>query len=217
MAAGRGPLPLVRALSRRLTPRLAAWNVSADQATCASMLLGLAAAAAYLDGSRAHVLSGAALLIACYVLDNCDGELARARGTASARGALLDTASDAVVHVVLFAAMGVGLTRALGDPTWAWLGLLAASGAAINSAIAIRVQLRAVHPTPSADAGGATPRGALEWLLFAFRELGRADFCFLLALATAAQLHGWLLAASAVGAHVYWITAFSRSARRFRV
>jgi phosphatidylglycerophosphate synthase len=210
-------LPVIRLVSRRVLPLLARTPATANQLTVASLLLGLAAALCYATGERGLTLIGAALVIGCYVLDNCDGDLARLRGTSSRFGAVLDTAVDCVVHMVLFAAIGFGLTRASGDLIWTWLGLAATAGATINSVIAMRRELRGAGPVAAPGSPQTSPHGPGEWVLFAFRELSRADFCFLLALATAAGVHGWLLAASAAGAQAYWVSALSRAAQRFQV
>lgn len=208
-------LPVIRVISRRVLPLIARTPATPNQLTVVSLVLGLAAAGCYLTGDASWALVGAALFMGCYILDNCDGDLARLHGTPSRFGAVLDTAVDCVVHLVLFAAIGFGLTRASGDMIWTWLGLTATAGAAINSVIAMRKELRGAGPDAAPGSPHASPHGPGEWLLFAFRELSRADFCFLLALATAIGVHGWLLAASAVGAHVYWLSAFSRAAQRF--
>jgi phosphatidylglycerophosphate synthase len=79
-------------------------------ATC-----GVAAAVAIFDG---RLLVGALLLQAKTVLDNADGQLARATGRTSVFGRYLDSESDLAVNAVVFAALG----SATGRP---WLALTA--------------------------------------------------------------------------------------------
>ena len=61
------------------------------------------------------------------------------------------------------------------------------------------------------------PTTPLLWVIYFYRELSRADFCFLVLLL--ALLGGlWvLLPAGAIGAQIYWMTQFVRGARQFHV
>ena len=63
------------------------------------------AAAAYLIGAH-HFIAAALLLQLKTVLDNADGQLARATGRVSAFGRYLDSESDLLVDALLFAALG---------------------------------------------------------------------------------------------------------------
>jgi phosphatidylglycerophosphate synthase len=72
-------------------------------ATC-----GVAAALAVFDG---RLLVGALLLQAKTVLDNADGQLARATGQTSVLGRYLDSESDLAVNAVVFAALGQAIGR----------------------------------------------------------------------------------------------------------
>ena len=50
-----------------------------------------------------------------------------------------------------------------------------------------------------------------------FRELSRADFCFIVLALAIFDLTWVLLPAAAVGAHAYWVFRFASGANRFRV
>lgn len=69
----------------------------------ANALVGLAAAVALLSGD---LVTGALLLQLKTVLDNADGQLARASGRVTAAGRYLDTESDLVVNAVVLASLG---------------------------------------------------------------------------------------------------------------
>ncbi len=89
---GRAVSPLVRGLERmRVTPT-------------AVTLLGLAVTVvgATIIGAG-HPLTGAAVVAAGVLLDLVDGPLARATGRASARGALVDTVSDRLAELAIWA------------------------------------------------------------------------------------------------------------------
>ena len=70
--------PLLRHLSVRVTPLLARFPVTANQITLASLALGLGCAWAMTGEGRAMTTAGGVMLVLCYLLDNCDGEIAGA-------------------------------------------------------------------------------------------------------------------------------------------
>lgn len=79
-------------------------RVSPTAVVLANALAGLAAAAAILGG---ELVVGALLLQLKTVLDNADGQLARASGRTTALGRYLDTEVDLVVNAALIAALGL--------------------------------------------------------------------------------------------------------------
>lgn len=94
--------------------------------TLVSIGIGLAAAVFFALGDRGAAITGSLLLIVSYVLDNCDGEVARARGMTSRFGMLLDTFGDWLIHALLFVGLGFGAMAAFDQVVWLWMGLLAA-------------------------------------------------------------------------------------------
>ena len=218
---GRGPqhlLPLVRHLSSWLVLRLVRLPVSANHVTAASLILGLGCAWSFLQGSPAWTATGALLFIASTVLDYCDGEVARLKNQCSTFGMHFDTFSDWAVHSGLFIGLGLGAARAADQDMWLWLGLTAAAGSTINYAIWMvltsreRTQEGERDDAEDAAGPGARPLGAKEWAVFAFRELARADFCFIVLALALFDVVWVLLPAAAVGAQVYWLTRFLRGA-----
>ncbi len=65
-----------------------------------------AGVAAAVELARGRLVVAALLLVVKTVLDNADGQLARASGRVSALGRYLDSESDLVVNAALFAALG---------------------------------------------------------------------------------------------------------------
>jgi phosphatidylglycerophosphate synthase len=82
---------------------------------------GLAAA---VELARGHLLEAAALVVVKTVLDNADGQLARASARVTAVGRYLDSESDLVVNAALFAALG----HATGLPVLAATAFVALTG-----------------------------------------------------------------------------------------
>ena len=217
----RGPrhlLPLVRHLSSWLTPLLVRLPVSANHVTAASLILGLGCAWSFFQGSAAWTVAGAVLFVASTVLDYCDGEVARLKNQCTTFGMHFDTFADWVVHSGIFICLGFATARVADQEMWLWLGLIAAAGSTINYGIWIvytrrqRTQEGERGDTEVAAEVDARPGNAKEWAVFAFRELARADFYFIVLALALFDVVWVLLPAGAVGAQVYWLTRFLRGA-----
>ena len=124
--------PLIRHLSVHVTPVLARLPVHASQITAVSLLAGLASGWCMMQGERTWGIIGGVLLVISYVLDNCDGEIARLKNQSSRFGMHFDNFVDTAVHTFFFAALGVGIKKTTGQDAWLWLGSIAAAGSAIN-------------------------------------------------------------------------------------
>lgn len=125
-----------------------------------TLLSGAAGVLAFLSfsaGNRIGFILGAFLFEAFYILDNCDGEVARTRGLSSKFGSWLDTIIDCCVHVLCFIGIGLGLSRTTGIPMMLFVGLMAGLGAFLSMFVAMLQKTRnyglAVHGMPKAPAG----------------------------------------------------------------
>ncbi len=214
-------LPLVRHLAAWTTPWLARTPVSANQVTFLSMVFGLGCAWALARGEWAWTLAGALMLMVAYVLDSCDGEIARLKDQCSAFGGHFDTFVDWIVHSAFFAGLGVGVSRQSGEDLWLWLGLIAACGCTINYIAGFLLKARdraraAERPMASGSADShRNPETPLEWAVFIFRELTRADFWIIVLALSVFDVTWVLLPAGAIGAQIYWATQFIGCAREF--
>ncbi len=217
-------LPLVRHLSWRVSLGLARLPVTPNQITAASLVAGLACAWCLATGDYGFGIAGALLLVAAYVLDNADGEIARLKDQCSVFGDRFDTCADWIVHTAFFAALGIGSAGATGADVWLWLGWIAAAGCTLNYLIALVLDARA-RPAEAAAESASRPESSpetlpetpMDWIVFALRELARADFCFIV-LALAVVDATWvLLPAGAVGVQFYWAAQFVRGARDYHV
>jgi phosphatidylglycerophosphate synthase len=126
--------------------------------TTLRLLVGLAAAAAFIPGSFGWSNFAALLLILSNFLDHTDGELARMSGKTSRFGHLYDLASDAAVTVLLFLAIGVGVAKKpgvdLGVPS-ALLGLVAGTAIALIFYLRMRIEeMMGKVATQQASLGG---------------------------------------------------------------
>jgi len=145
-------------LARRLvTPLKDSW-VTPNHLTTVRLIVGLAAAAAFLPGTYGWSNLAALLLILSNFLDHTDGELARMSGKSSRIGHIYDLASDALVTILLFVAMGVGVGEKTGI-MWqmppALLGLLAGCTIALIFFLRMRIEnLAGKSASQQASLGG---------------------------------------------------------------
>lgn len=223
MATSAMPLfPVVRHLSKYVTPGLLALPVTANQVTTASLLAGLAACWSAAQGTHGWAIVSGVLMVVCYVLDNCDGEVARQKNQCSTFGMHYDTFVDWAVHAAFFVALGIGTERLFSSKIWFYMGLIAAAGATVNYVLGLVFNARerqtaAAMPAAAASKKCRQPDGWTDYTLYVFRELTRADFCFIVLILAAFDLLWILVLAGAVGSQVYWITQFVRGARDFHV
>ena len=135
--------PVTRQLSYPLTHLIYRLPITPNQVTALSMIAGLIGAWCFLQGTWRADIIGAVWLIACYTLDNCDGEIARLKNMSSAWGAHFDDFVDWLVDSAFFAALGVGVWQSTGEVLWCWLGAAAAVGATIDYIVDIVLYARA--------------------------------------------------------------------------
>src|ERR1700761_3879652 len=108
------PRPWDARLARCLVTPLKDSRVTPNHLTTVRLVFGLSAAAAFLPGTYGWTNVGALLLVLSNFLDHTDGELARISGKTSRIGHLYDLASDALVTVLLFVAIGIGIGGRMG-------------------------------------------------------------------------------------------------------
>lgn len=212
--------PLVRHASVRLSRVLVRLPVTPNQITTVSLLAALGGAWCFAYPQRGMQIAGGLLFLAFYVLDNCDGEIARAKNLSTRFGLYYDTFVDWIGHGALFVGLGLGAEAAWGSRWWFWFGIAGAAGSTINYFLGVYMDFRAggAKDTASEPAPARTePARLLDTLGYVFRELTRADFCFIL---LALALMGWswaLLPPAAIGAQVYWCMAFIEGVREHHV
>jgi len=146
------------------------------------------------NGSHDAAVWGAIVLQLSAILDTVDGDLARVMFKESALGKWLDMLGDQVVHVAVFAALGVGLYRAGSAAPVLPLTASAVVGVLISSIVVVR-GLQQLESRSNAR---------LQRLI---ESTANRDFSVvLIVLALLDKLH-WFLWLTAVGVHVFWIAA----------
>ncbi len=127
---------------------------------------------------------GGWLFLAGSALDGLDGTVARVTGTASRRGALIDSVADRAGEIAVWGALAMWLSL---EPRWVLLCVLALGGALLTS------YLRA-----KAEAIGADGKGGL---------VARGERVILLA---AGLITGWLIPVLSITAGLIWVTVAQR-------
>jgi len=185
-----------------------------------SLALGLAAAWQFAQGSYLGNSLGAFMFALSYVLDNCDGEVARARQVSSTFGHRFDTFSDWLVNASFFVGLGMGASSATGEIWWLWAGCIAGLGATINYVLQQVLDYRQgnwAKTAPQPEVAFTPLPGRFgQRIIFFFRELARADFWLLVILAVLLDGDWFLVPLGAVGAQAYWLMIFAQE-RRYHV
>jgi CDP-L-myo-inositol myo-inositolphosphotransferase len=145
---------LNRPLSTRVSMLIAPLGIPADLLSFASAALGLFGAWLLAGGSA---IAGALAVHGSSVLDGVDGEVARLRLRASARGALLDGVLDRLVDAAVITGSGIWALREGGSSTTVILLVGAATAGAILS-MASKDRIAALGLFPG-------PERVLGWLL----------------------------------------------------
>ncbi len=216
--------PIIRLVSQPFTRLLMHSPFSANQISACSLVFGLACNWCMMQGKWEMAVAGGLLLLLCYILDNSDGDVARFKGHCSEFGMRFDSFVDWVVNATFFPALGHGYTIMTGESLWTWLGWAAFAGGTINYLVGFWIEAREKRRLgKDAKSGHQSPEEAKqpekwhEWVIFIFRELTRADFCFIV-LALALFDTTWvLIPVGAIGSHVYWLTQFIRGSNEYHV
>lgn len=168
--------------------------------------VGILAFFSFSVGTKAGFIAGAFLFEAFYILDNCDGEVARARSLSSKFGSWMDTLVDCLIHVLAFIGIGIGVGRATGDPLILFIGIAAGMGAFLSTFVAMLQKTRnyglAIHGMPKAPAGAEKKITPIDRLI---DILSAGDFSLVLlffAIFNKMELLLWL---GAVGANLFCI------------
>lgn len=100
----------VHPLSDKVVDVCIRWHISANVVSFAGLACGLVAAVAYFQTPNPlYVLLGFVLMVSWHILDGADGRLARATGTSSAFGRVIDGICDHLVYASVYIALALNL------------------------------------------------------------------------------------------------------------
>jgi len=187
-------LPWDARLARRLVEPLQHSWVTPNHLTSVRLAFGMAAAAALTRGSFGWMNLGALLLVVSNFLDHTDGELARLSGKSSRFGHWYDLASDALVTVLLFTAIGVGVGQTPDALPFAPPALGALAGVCVALIFYLRMRIEEL-------AGKAASRQA------SLSGFETEDVLYLLPLVTLCNGTAAFLLVAAIGAPLFalWV------------
>lgn len=209
-----GPKCVNRVISGWFLPVVLRLPLTPNQWTFVSLGLGLASLLAMTRGTREGELWGALLFHLFYIVDNWDGEVARARGKSTRWGGWFDVTVDAIIQMMLPLAIAAGITGIAG---WGWTLLLggpAALGVALDFWITLRAKARGFGPAIPGDPGRARQelagRGGLSGTGLPVLQWFKANathenFSWVVVAALVFQWQLALLALMTVGCHLFWI------------
>jgi predicted dehydrogenase/phosphatidylglycerophosphate synthase len=197
-----GPLArLDRSLSLRLSRLLVRTPLRPNLITVIGTAVGLSGAWLFTHGTYPAALVGSLLFWLAVILDGCDGEVARLKFQETRFGHLFDIATDNLVHVAVFAGLGIGEVRQNPDFPVAWLIGLLLGGFACACLATYFCLLRVPAELTTEP---RSPRERLRRrLLGGFELLMNRDFAYLLVLLALIDRLAWFLWAAAFGTWVY--------------
>ncbi len=191
--------PLSRVLLRTaLTP---------NHVTTLSLASGVSAGFFFSLGSYGASLAGALLYQLAVILDNCDGDIARAKKLGSVFGGWYDIFGDFVTDLSLFVGVALGALHAGISGPLVLFTVLCLSGSLLHFSLVVFEKLRgfgpavyaAPHPehvtrkNPLLNVFDCLREGDSSWFVVIFAALGRAD---------------WLLWFGGIYMQALWLSAF---------
>ena len=192
-----------RKISLAISRRVASTRITPDQMTILATAIGLAAAPFFLSDRPSVQWIGGALFLLHSIVDGCDGELARLKFQESRRGGLLDFWGDNLVHVFVFAGMGLGLARTVGAPWPLWC---AASAIAFTAASAWFIYNRTMRETSKAGPLYSSVALGPQTLASKIADaLSRRDFIYLVLILSLFGKADWFIALSAAAVPAYFL------------
>lgn len=204
-----------RLISNWFLPWVLKLPFTPNQWTSFSLLLGLSSLACVARGDYVRGIAGALLFQLFYIVDNWDGDVARAKGLSSRWGAWFDLAVDGVVQVGLPLALASGLLRE-GAPQWvATAAKIAAAGLALDFLATWWAKLKGFGPAVFGDpARGKAVISDSGLQRFLRANLTHENFSLLVAAVLILDWREPFLWLLAVGSQFFWIQFLWRERRR---
>ena len=131
-----------RIARQMVRPLVNTW-VTPNHLTTLRFFIGLISVAGFTSGDYLYSNVAALGFAVSNLLDHTDGELARMTGQTSTLGHYYDLASDAVIHILLFVCIGVGLQQQMSDGGAIPMGFL--SGISVWSIFWFRMKIENIE------------------------------------------------------------------------
>ena len=197
-----------RALSKPLTALLLKTPLTPNQVTAISLGFGILSGVFFAKGDTSFALLAALFFQIAAVLDNCDGNIARAKDLKSEFGGWFDIVADVLVDIALFSGLTVGLLRQGAQGPVVALGILCVTGSLANWIIVCLEKTKgfgpAVFEQPHPE--GSHRESIFHRIVEGIREGDSSWFVVVFALFSKAD---WLLWFSAVYMQILWASAIA--------
>ena len=199
---------LNRVLSKPLTAILLGTPLTPNHITTLSMSLGVGAGLLFSQGRYGTGVVAAFLYQLAVVLDNCDGEVARAKNMKSRFGGWYDILADLVTDICLFGGVALGVLKNHSEGPVAFFTVMALSGALIHVSLVVFEKIRGFGP---AAFGAPHPEHEKRKnpLLSFFDALREGDSSWFVPLFAVSGKMIWLLWFGGVYMQFLWVTALA--------
>ena len=191
-----------RSISLAVSRRLASTSVTPNQMTTVAVLIGLVGAPFFLSSRPSVQVVGGLLFLLHSILDGCDGELARLKFQESRWGGVLDFWGDNVVHIAVFAAMGMGLARQTGQAWPVWCGIASVLGTVASAYTVYRRTMTVPKAGPLYTSVAIHSDTALSRLTDA---VSRRDFIYVVLIMSIFGVADWFVISSAIMIPLYFL------------
>ena len=191
-----------RSISLAVSRRLAGTSVTPNQMTYFAVLIGVVGAPFFLSSRPSVQVIGGILFLLHSILDGCDGELARLKFQESRWGGVLDFWGDNVVHIAVFAAMGMGLARRLGQPWPAWCGIVSVLATIASAYTVYRRTMMGPKEGPLYTSVATHSDSVLSRLTDA---VSRRDFIYLILIMSIFGVADWFVISSTIMIPLYFL------------
>ena len=197
---------LNRILSRPLTHLLLRTPLTPNQITFLTLAFGVLAGVFFSSGLYLQTLLGAFFYQTAVVLDNCDGEVARAKNMKSEFGSWLDIAADFFTDVALFTGIGLGVYRQGVEGPVLLFTLLCVSGSGLHVFLVVMEKVRGFGPAVYQAPHPEHAQRKDFWLTL-FDALREGDISWGVVLLTVFNGLPWLLWLGGIYMQALWIGA----------
>ncbi len=126
-----------RLLSSQISKLLSQTSIRPNHVTTLALFMGVLAGVSLAGGTHKSFLVGALCLHISFILDNCDGELARLTGLESVFGARYDLLADLVTDCALWIGLAFGVMVVKGSCHALWWAGFACLGSILNEVMVI--------------------------------------------------------------------------------
>lgn len=206
------PQNINRLLTRPLTRLLLKTPLSANQITLLSLGVGLTAGPFLGQPQYPLNILGALLFQLYYLLDNCDGEIARARHQQSRLGGWLDLLTDTIVHTWIYGWLALWVRN--NSPRLAGVVFLAPLGIFLCYFLSLLAHWRGftIALKPCALKQSKEPLRLRQWMQL---NLDNENFSLFFLLVTLLRLTTPFFLATAIGANLFWARTLLRRKKEF--